>query len=161
MAAAAGDRGRGALAVTIRGFELPGRTCGPADAAECYENIHVGVQRLREVVELFPGDAPAASWTFDVTVVAKDDGGTDLRGPFVHGRRGDRFLYLSWGTLTDGAFGMFRRAKLHFEDCPPEVLAAALSHGGLRCRVRLTDACGNPRCARVRAPDAEWSAIRP
>ena len=161
MAAAAGDRGTQALAVTIEGFELPGRTCGPADAAECCENIHVGVQRLREVVELFPGDAPAASWTFDVTIVAKDEGGTDLRGPFVHGRRGDRFLYLSWGTLTDGAFGMFRRAKLHFDDCPPEVLAAALSLGVLRCRVRLTDACGNPRCARVRAPDAVWSAVRP
>ena len=161
MAAAAGDRETRALVVTIEGFDLPGRACGPADAAESYENIHVGVQRLREVVELFPGDAPTARWTVDVNVVAMDGGGTDHRGPFVHGRRGDRFLYLSWGTLSDGRFCMFRRAKLHFDDCPPEVFAAGVSRGGLWCRVRLTDACGNPRCARVRAPDAVWSAADP
>jgi hypothetical protein len=51
---------------------------------------------------------------------------------------------------------MFRRAKLHFSDVAPAVLAGAVAAGKLRCRVGMTDARGNPRCARVR--DAEWTS---
>ena len=41
------------------------------------------------------------------------DGGVDLRGPAVHGRKGERFLYLTWGDVgADDSFAMFRRAKL-------------------------------------------------
>jgi Family of unknown function (DUF5990) len=145
------------LVVTLEGYDLPGRNCAPVDAGERYENVHVGVQRGAEVVELVPGDAEDAKWTFEITVRAGPDGTMDFGGPFVHGRRGDRFLYLSWGVV-DHRFGMFRRAKLHFADCPAEVLAAALTSGELRCRVRLSDECGNPRCARVRPPDARWTA---
>lgn len=147
------------LPVTIEGFDMPGRTCGRG-AARRYENVHVGVQRAGDVVDLFPGGAPTATWSFEITVRPQDDGSHDVGGPFVHGRRGDRFLYLSWGTV-DGDFAMFRRAKLHFDDCGQDVLASAVREGGLRCRVRMTDGCGDPRCARVRRPDATWSAGRP
>jgi hypothetical protein len=107
------------------------------------------------VIDLVPGDAAAATWTFDVTVKRVDDG-LDFAGPFVHGRRGDRFLYLSWGVVDGDEFEMFRRAKLHFSDVAPAVLAGAVAAGKLRCRVGMTDARGNPRCARVR--DAEWTS---
>jgi len=139
---------------------MPGRRCAPAGAGESYENVHVGVQRGREVVDLVPGDAPGATWSVKVTVKHLDDG-PDFAGPFVHGRRGDRFLYLSWGRLGGDDFQMFRRAKLHFGDVAPEVLAAAVRSGALRCRVVMTDACGNPRCARVRPPDALWTGATP
>ena len=37
----------------------------------------------------------------------------DFKGPAVHGERGDRFLYLTWGDVDDYAhFRRFRRAKL-------------------------------------------------
>ena len=108
------------------------------------------------MVDLFPGDAPEPSWSCEVTA-REEAGSVDFGGPYVHGRRGERFLYLSWGTV-DEEFRMFRRAKLVFADCPEEVLAAALRAGSLACRVRMTDGCGNPRCARVRPPDASWSA---
>jgi hypothetical protein len=145
------------LVVTVEGFEMPGRSCAPVDADERYENVHVGVQRRNEVVDLIPGDAQNARWRFEVTVRALDDGTTDFAGPFVHGRRGDRFLYLSWGAVGT-EFRMFRRAKLHFADCDTNVLAAALRVGEITCRVRMSDPCGAPRCGRVRPPDAEWSA---
>ena len=145
------------LTVTIEGVDMPGRGCAPAGAGEGYENVHVGVQRDREVVELVPGDAPRADWSFEVTMKHLDDG-PDFAGPFVHGRRGDRFLYLSWGVVDGNEFEMFRRAKLPFADVPPEVLASASRSGALRCRVVLTDAGGNPRCARVRPPDAVWAS---
>jgi hypothetical protein len=145
------------LVVTVEGYDMPGRSCGP-DGTDCsYGNVHAGIQRGREVIELVPGDASDARWTFPVTVKMADDGALDFGGPFVHGKRGDRFLYISWGAV-DPDFEMFRRAKLHFADCSTELLAEAIRTGELVCRVRMTDARGNPRCAHVRAPDVAWSA---
>jgi hypothetical protein len=64
--------------------------------------------------------------------------------------------------VVDGnEFRMFRRAKLHFADVAPDVLGASLRSGALHCRVVMTDACGNPRCARVRPPDAVWTSATP
>ena len=146
------------MIVTIEGYEMPGRTAG-ADGR--YRNVHVGVQRRADVVDRVPGDAPDARWSVEVTPRIADDGTVDFGGPYVHGRRGDRFVYLSWGTVDEEepcTFGMFRRAKLHFADCDTADLASALAHGELVCRVRMTDSCGEPRCAHVRAPDAVWSA---
>ena len=70
--------------------------------------MHVGVQRKQEVVEQVAGDAPSATWTFDVATKVGPDGAIDFAGPFVHGKRGERFLYLSWGDGSGDAFTMFR-----------------------------------------------------
>jgi hypothetical protein len=80
-------------------------------------------------------------------------------GPYVHGRKGDRFLYLSWGTVDAlGHFTMFRRAKLHVVDIPPDLLRrAAAGEGTLVGRLGLTDGRGDPICARVRPPTVTWS----
>ena len=123
--------------------------------------MHVGVQRGREVVDLVAGDAASALWSFEVTIRIDKDGANDFAGPFVHGKRGDRFLYLSWGTVDDaGAFSMFRRAKLNFADVDPDTLQRAIDGGGtLVGRLGLTDRCGGPRCARVRPPDIVWTAV--
>jgi hypothetical protein len=141
------------LTVVIEGVDMPGRSCGPAGGPCSYDNIHVGVQRKQEVIDLVPGDAAGASWTFDVTAkevdTDVDPSGLDFSGPFVHGRRGDRFIYLSWGVVDDEGFHMFRRAKLRFTDADPKVLRAAVRSGTLRWRMGMTDAKGNPRCARV------------
>ena len=81
------------------------------------------------------------------TVIA--DGGVDLRGPAVFGKRGERFLYLTWGDVGTGdSFAMFRRAKLMIGDIEPELLAAAARDGGvLFASLSLTDERGCPRCA--------------
>jgi uncharacterized protein DUF5990 len=81
-------------------------------------------------------------------------GATDVRGPFVHGRPGARFLYLSWdGAGADGTRAMFRRAKLMLD---PAVLAEA-SGATLVADVNLTMADGTPLCAAVRPPAVAWS----
>jgi hypothetical protein len=67
----------------------------PGLAWSCYQGVHVGVQRSPgEVVGLVPGDADEAVFELAVDVV-RDDQGVDFRGPFVQGRRGERFLYLN------------------------------------------------------------------
>ncbi|MGH9037460.1 MAG: DUF5990 family protein [Acidimicrobiia bacterium] len=143
--------------VLIEGVNLPGRSCG---VGEGYDNVHVGVQCRKEVVDLHPGDAASATWSFEVTVRDVDDGGVDFTGPYVQGRRGDRFVYLSWGTVDgDGTFTMFRRAKLMLAAVDPAVVAAARRPGSLLVgRLGLTGGDGGPRCAAVRPPGIEWSA---
>jgi hypothetical protein len=80
--------------------------------------------------------------------------GDDVTGPYVEGRPGGRFVYLSW--TQDGT--MFRRAKLMLDGVPAEVLAAADRDGTLVARLGLTDARGGPLCAAVRPPVVRWSA---
>ena len=151
------------MLVRIEATDLPGRACAPGDAPARYENVHVGVQRGREPYELVPGDAAGATWQFELTTRPGPDGphgGLDFGGPFAQGRRGDRFLYLTWGTVdSDGdGFTMFRRAKLHLADVDPAVLArAATGDAPLVARLALTDNRGLPLCARVRPPQVTWS----
>jgi hypothetical protein len=120
-------------------------------------NVHVGVQRKAEVVDRVRADAPAATW--DLDVATRDvDGLLDVGGPWVHGRPGARFLYLSWGTVEGDRFTMFRRAKLLFGDIPTALLRAAHDGDGvLVARLGLTDEHGGPRCARVRPPELHWT----
>lgn len=144
------------MLVRIVGRDLPGRECHPVGTPG-YGGVHVGVQRRGEVVELWPGDAPGVHWEFDVDVVTRDDGTTDVRGPFVQGRPGARFLYLSWGIFDDaGAFTMFRRAKLMLDAAP----IPAAADGVLVGTLGLTLPDGTPVCAAVRPPAINW-AVRP
>ena len=148
--------------VEVRGTSLPGRRFGGC------ENVHVGVQRKAEVVELVPGDAESAGWTFEITTKPGLRGpnavnGLDFAGPFVHGKKGDRFLYLSWGTVApDGRFAMFRRAKLMLAAVDPAILSIAQQPGArLVCTLALTGADGGPVCAARRPPQVAWTAEVP
>ena len=145
------------LRIRIDGVDLPGRACGPDDGIPSYTNIHVAVQRRDRPAELLdpqPGDAANASWTLECAVT-----GTDVKGPYVQGRPGSRFVYLSWGTVDgSGAFSMFRRAKLMLDAVPADVLDAAVREGLLAGRLGLTDGRGHPLCARVVPPRITWTA---
>ncbi|GLW08747.1 hypothetical protein Misp01_38770 [Microtetraspora sp. NBRC 13810] len=152
------------MLIRIEASELPGRDCGQAPGFPGYRNIQVGVQRRDrrdEILGLHPGDASAAVWELEVTATAKE-AGWDLLGPYVQGRPGARFVYLSWGALgDDGVLSMFRRAKLHFDAIPPNVLEHAVHSGMLVARLSLTDSRGQPLCAAVRPPLIDWSAPAP
>jgi hypothetical protein len=120
-------------------------------------NVHVGVQRGKEVVSLVPASAPSAVWELEVAG-REVDGLLDVGGPWVHGRPGARFLYLSWGAVDGPAFAMFRRAKLLFGDIPTALLREAHDGAGVLVgSLGLTDSCGDPKCARVRPPDIVWT----
>ncbi len=147
------------MRVVIEGFELPGRRFCDRDGVP-FDGVHVGVQIGQEACGLVSGDATSARWELDVQVLAGDDGGLDFRGPAVHGKRGDRFFYLTWGRVDHGAFEMFRRAKLLLNTIDPELVSAAAWGGrSLVGKVRLTDERGGPRCARVLAPDLRWAVV--
>lgn len=143
------------MRVVIEGVDLPGAQFCDRDGA-VFEGVHVGVQVGREPSDLVSGGAPSARWELDVDVVRDRDGELDFRGSAVHGRRGDRFLYLTWGRVHEDNFDMFRRAKLMLRDVDPQLVASAAEGRSLVGTVRLTDARGGPRCARVDGPDLVW-----
>ena len=85
--------------------------------------------------------------------------GVDIKGPYIQGRPGGRFIYLSWGTVdAAGVFTLFRRAKLLLDAIGADVLDAAVQSGRLVARLGLTDAEGQPLCAQVRPPLIDWFA---
>lgn len=92
--------------------------------------------------------------------VRRDSDGFDFSGPYVRGDRGDRHLGLAWGDAPgDGTLRLFRGAKLWLVDVGPGLIEDAMRPGHrLVARVRLTDAKGNPVCARLRPPTIAWSA---
>ena len=174
------------MRIRIEGVHLPGTSCGPSPQRPAgHFNIHVGVQRRGKPGELLgvvPGDSPGVTWTLDATVTPSADGDLDLKGPYIQGPPGGRFIYLNWGMVGEGAnfadtgkgidpgrcessaldaprtFTMFRRAKLRLDAVAPEVLRSAQAQGTLVARVTLTDSGGGPICASVRPPFIEWSA---
>ena len=149
------------MRIRIEGSNLPGRNCAADGTFPGYDNIHVGIQRRNQpndVLDLYAGDSPVAVWTFDAAVVAAPFR-PDIRGPFIQGAPGQRFIYLSWGTVdSESTFVMFRRAKLVLADIGAEIIAAAEQSGELTARLGLTDARGHPVCARIKPPAVEWSA---
>ncbi|WP_432044057.1 DUF5990 family protein [Streptomyces cadmiisoli] len=153
------------MRIRIDARDLPGLTCPPVvpddSSHPVYRNIHVAVQRRDRRTELLhphPGNALFATWILECTTTASPNG-TDVRGPYVQGRPGERFIYLSWGTVDDaGAFTMFRRAKLMLNAVPTDILDAAAGSGLLVGRLGLTDAHGMPLCARVVPPHITWCA---
>ena len=144
------------LTIRIVATQLPGRTFAS------YRDVHVGVQIGKQVMDTVPGDAPAARWDVAVQVGVGKDGERALRGPGIHGPRGEKFLYLSWVAAPAGGEAgdpqMFRRAKLQLDAVPDALLDEAIATGKpLVATLSLVDRSGCPLCASVRPPLVEWS----
>jgi hypothetical protein len=110
------------MQIRIEGTDLPGLSCGPSpERPGGHHNNHVGVQRKGrpdELLGVVPGDAPSATWVLDCSAVDTALG-IDVKGPYIQGSPGGRFIYLNWGVVDDdGTFTMFRRAKLMFDGIP-------------------------------------------
>ncbi len=164
----------GPLTVLIDGYDLPGLSCQPEPDGTSHQNIHVALHMNKArgdrpalvmpgspwlAAEPVPGDAPSAQWELEVTVKRGDEG-LDFGGLFVRGDRSDRHLGLAWGDVPgDGTLRLFRGAKLRLVDVDPGLIEDAMRPGHrLVARIRLTDARGNPVCARVHPPALIWSA---
>ena len=146
------------MRLEVTGVHLPGREfCRPDGSV--MDNVHVGVQLQRDPAHLIGADANEATWVLDVDVL-RTDHGFDFRGIAVQGKRGERFIYLTWGNVDAAKhFEMFRRAKLMLDRIDPDVIESATRSDGLGAQVDLTDAHGGPRCARVDPPAVVWAAL--
>jgi hypothetical protein len=141
-----------AFIVSVVGHHLPGIECAG------YRGVHVALQVGKDPTGPVPGDAERAVFTARIRLRRAEGGPPDFAGPAVHGRKGVRFLYLTWGEVSgDGAFTMFRRAKLHLADIPETDLLTATTTGAvMEADLSLTGADGTPLCASVRPPRVRW-----
>jgi len=147
----------------IEGRDLSGRTFAGND------DVHVALQVRGDPEIPVAGDAPFGRCETDVRHV-----NGDFRGPAVYGRRGERFLYLTWGSpgrTSISSWATFRRAKLMLDRVDPAMVAAADEDGrGLLATVVLTDERGGPsvpawirrpcsgRCSNPSKPDVLGSS---
>ncbi len=110
-----------AIDLRIVGHSLPGTTCLGR------QGVQLGVQCNAGIVDLVPGDSASATFSVRVVRVSRESG-TDFKGPCVHGKRGDRFLYLCWVERSEpNHHEMFARAKLLLNDIDASLIDAASS----------------------------------
>ena len=97
-------------------------------------------------------------WTTEITAKLGVDGALDFAGAAVHGKRGERFFYLSWSGERGGQRGMFRRMKIHLRSVTEaQVAQAAKSGGALVARVHAVAKDGGPACASVPLLGGVWN----
>lgn len=145
------------MKLRIEGHDLPGLSCEWNELGQPRTNVHVGLQLGRDPHRIKPADRRKVQWTTDIEIVHDQDGNVDFRGKAVQGKRGERFVYLTWGEPLADGFDMFRRAKLMLHRVDETLIERWRSDGGtLVASVHLTDDFGQPRCARVDPPAIEW-----
>ena len=97
-------------------------------------------------------------WTTEIIAKTAADGSLDFSGPAVHGKRGERFFYLSWSGERAGQRAMFRRMKIHLRTVTEAQIAYAAKSGGtLVARVHAVAKDGGPACASVPLLGGGWN----
>jgi hypothetical protein len=128
-------------------------------SAWCREHgvSHLGISRAKEVVDAVSTEESEAEFHLGVDAVRKPDG-IDFRGPYVFGRRGERFLYLNWGRPSDAGWSGEGggRVKLQLLAIDAALIESALDGGVLVADLDLSNAKGGPVYATVRAPQLTW-----
>lgn len=116
------------------------------------DGVVFGLQRRDGTVDDL---VEAASTTTFETAIEWDggDGEIDVRGEHVNGRRGDRFLYVSWGTGDEQSFEMFARAKLRVAHVPDDLLVDGATLIG---EFAATNAKGHPASGTIAPPAVIW-----
>ncbi|MEQ7009810.1 DUF5990 family protein [Actinopolymorpha sp. B17G11] len=141
------------LSIRILGRNMPSDWCRAHDVP------HLGLSKAKEVVSVTPTTEPAAAFELTVDAVRRTDG-LDYRGPYVFGRKGERFLYLNWGRDTDDGWTSVAgggRIKLQLLTIEEPLVESALEGGRtLVADLDLTGGRGGPVFASVRAPALIW-----
>jgi hypothetical protein len=127
------------------------------------DGLSVGLQAGRD--DVIRGTEGPDELAFDVTIDVKRaaDGSPDFRGPLVHGPKGERFLYVTWGRLQDGRHEMFRRLKLYLSPLErahwsqPGLTWDDIGGGEVELRISGKGIDGTPACGTSPAP---WRPVR-
>jgi len=121
------------------------------------DGVLFGLQSGRAVEDPLPAcDTTEFHTTIDVVRTGNSD--VDFAGDHVHGRRGDRFIYLAWGIPDQTEpFVMFARAKIKLADITADLLDAATEHHRvLVAHLRATNPKGQPASGTIKPPSIDW-----
>jgi hypothetical protein len=146
------ESSEGELTLLLHCSNLPGTECVGKTG------VRLGVQKGDVVIEDVPADREEVIFTIPLRVIESSrTGQPDFRGPFVHGKLGERFLYLCWGERPAQTWEGFRRAKLPLRYLSRQLLEKAL-HAGTPIAVHLdmTDEKGVPLTASIKEDAIAW-----
>src|SRR5581483_4018406 len=123
--------------------------------------IHLGIQKDQGIVEAAPVSRKSIVFRPVLRVRRHTDGTPNFLGPFAHGPRAERFLYLVWGAGTLSAIhAMVGRIKLHLNHLTWAQVTQAQTRGEpLRVTLPLTNAKGGAVCASVRPGACQWERV--
>jgi hypothetical protein len=140
------------LTLLLRCRNLPGTECVGKTG------VRLGVQKGDDVIEDVLADREKVTFSIPLRVIKNTQTGqTDFRGPFVHGKVGERFLYLCWGERPGQTWEGFRRAKLPLRYLSQELLEKALHTGTpISVHLNMTDEKGIPLTASIKEHVMEW-----
>ena len=143
------ETGANDITLLLRCWNLPAG-CG----------LRLGIQKGKEVIDDVPPETPEVTFTVPLRLKASLPAGAgfDFAGPFVQGKKGERFLYLCWGEQRVGeAWENVRRAKLPLRYVTEyRVDAAQRSGSPIRVAIDMTGARGDPLCATIPEDYLTW-----
>ena len=126
------------------------------DGCDGCRNIRVDLQTKTGFEPGEPDGCDMVSFVTEITVKPGAAGAQDFSGAAVHGKRGERFFYLSWSGEKAGVREMFRRIKIHLRDLTPAQISRAIKGGVLVARVHAVAKDGGPACASVPLLGGGW-----
>ena len=133
--------------------DLPGRRFAER------ENVHLGLQQGKAVVDEVPADIAEARFRFSLRVRENPKTGRpNLLGPHAQGTPAARFVYLCWGELIDGQWVGFGRAKIQLTPISWERIEQAVAENKpITATISMTDAQGSPVFASLTGEQVQWA----
>lgn len=133
-------------------IDLPGIQCFP------YHEVHLGIQRGKNIIDEVPGDAERAIFRFELRVrMNPETGDPNFLGPYAQGSPKQRFVYLCWQGVKDSDRTMFRRAKVQLNHLTwAQVHSAVNKNVPLKATIHMTDKKGGPVAATLKQDLIAW-----
>jgi hypothetical protein len=130
----------------------------PGEDWEGLRPLHLGIQRDRQMTDATSAGSQRVVLRAPLRARRHADGSVSFLGPFAHGPRTERFIYLVWAIVEAGIpVRMVGRIKLHLNHIPwTSVQKAAGSKTPMRVTLILTDARNKPVMASIRTDRAQW-----
>jgi len=131
----------------------------PVEALAGRGPVYLGLQKDKDLVDAEPLNAKRLVFRPVLEARKEGDGTASFHGPFAHGPRNERFIYLVWAIQERGKpTQVFGRIKLHLNHIGWEDIEnAGARKKTLRVTLPLTKAKGKPVLASVRPDAARWS----
>jgi hypothetical protein len=119
--------------------------------------LYLGIQQDEEIVEAAPADRDRIVFRPTLRVRKHSDGSANLLGPFAHGPRAERFIYLNWLIVGSTPREQIGRIKLHLNHIEyADAQKAAARKKPIKVTLKLSNEKGKPVFASVRANQATW-----
>jgi Family of unknown function (DUF5990) len=120
--------------------------------------MHLGIQHDKEIIEAAPADRSRIVFRPAFRVRKHSDGSANFLGPFAHGPRDERFIYLNWVIVRNEVIvEQIGRIKLHLSEIEfKDVKRAVARKQPIKVALELTSEKNKPVFASVRADKAEW-----